>query len=108
MRKTHIELKKTKNPQLNKALVNIEDTLNGINDKLEELRELDKGSKFFAVLGWLLIGLGGGGLLTMATAYRNINELLWYVVLFFMSSLLVIIMLTGYMLSHKGLTGDWL
>ena len=37
-----IVLRKTKNPQLNKALASIEETLNDINDKLEELRELDK------------------------------------------------------------------
>ncbi len=103
-----IVLRKTKNPQLNKALASIEETLNDINDKLEELRELDKGSKVFAVLGWLLMGMGGGGMLTMAIAYKGSNDPMTYLALFFASSLLIIIMIAGFMLSHKGLTGDWL
>ena len=61
MRRKKIVLRKTKSPQLNKALLSIQDTLNDIDSKLFELRELDKGSKLFVIVGYLMMGLGGGG-----------------------------------------------
>lgn len=103
-----VVLKKTRSPSLNKALTNIEETLNGINDKVDELRMLDQGSKFFAGIGWLLMGLGGGGLLTVLTNFRNDFNPSTLAIEFLLSSLLIIIMIAGYMLSHKGLTGSWL
>ncbi len=107
-RKKSIELRKTKSPQLNKALINIEETLNDIDDKLNELRELDKGSKFFAILGWLLMGSGGGGALTLAVTFKDVTNPVSYAIFFIMASLITIIMIAGFMMSHKGLTGDWL
>ena len=103
-----IILRKTRNPQLNKALINIEETLNDINSKIDELRMLDKGSKFFAGLGWLLMGFGGGGLLTVLVNFKNNFDAGTLLIKFLLSSLLIIIMIAGYMLSHKGLTGNWL
>ncbi|MBD3312039.1 hypothetical protein GF352_01115 [archaeon] len=104
-----VSLRKTKNPQLNKALGEIEETLNSIDDKLNDLRELDKGSKFFAVIGWLMMGLGGGGLLTIAVLFKDsIMGFLSYVWVFIVSTILVTVMISGFALAHKGLTGDWL
>jgi len=108
MKKKRVVLKKSKNPQLNKALVDIEETLNDIDDKLEELRQLDKGSKFFAIIGYLLLGLGGGGILTIAVLFANATSLSSILIFFFSSFLLVLTMIAGFMLAHKGLTGDWL
>lgn len=103
-----IELKKTRNPQLNKALDEIEETLNEIDDKLRELRELDKGSKLFAILGWLFMGFGGGGLLTIAVLFKDQGGWLSYLIVFLTSSLMIVVMVTGFAMAHKGLTGDWL
>ena len=108
MDKKRVVLKKSKSPQLNKALVDIEDTLNDIDDKLEELRQLDKGSKVFAIIGYLLLGLGGGGMLTIAVLFANATSLASILTFFFSSFLLVLTMIGGFMLAHKGLTGDWL
>jgi hypothetical protein len=94
--------------QVNKVLANMEETLNDINAKLDELRELDKGSQFLAVLGWLLMGLGGGGMLTMAVIFQNRTSLTDYLIFFSLSSVIVTLMITGFALAHKGLTGDWL
>lgn len=103
-----VKLKKTRSKSLNKALTDIEETLNAIDDKLNDLRELDKGSKFFALIGYLLIGLGGGGLLTIGIIFQNAFLITDLIILFIMSSLLVLLMIGGFMLAHKGLTGDWL
>jgi len=108
MKRKGVKLKRTRSKQLNKALVNIEETLNDINDKIYELRDLDKGSKFFAIIGYLLMGLGGGGLLTIAVIFRGQRTLLAYLSLFGSSFVFILIMIGGFMLSHKGLTGDWL
>lgn len=106
---SRIKLKKTRSRQLNKALVEIEETLNEIDGKLNDLRELDKGSKFFAILGWLLMGFGGGGLLTIAVLFKNrAASLLSYVLVFIISTALITLMVSGFALAHKGLTGDWL
>jgi predicted esterase len=94
--------------QVNKVLANMEETLNDINAKLDELRELDKGSKFLAILGWLLMGFSGGGMLTIAVMFKQRTSLTDYAIVFFLSSIIVTLMITGFALAHKGLTGDWL
>ena len=106
--KKGIVIKKTKSPQLNKVLTDIEETLNGIDDKLRELRELDKGSKFIALFGWMLMGFGGGGLLTIAVLFKDQATLLSYIIVFLLSSLMVTLIISGFALAHKGLTGEWL
>ena len=91
--------------QTSKVLMNIQGTLNEINEKLSELRELDRGSKSLTIIGLILIGLSGGGLITLTTIFKSIKD---YLALFASSTLLVLLMIAGYMLAHKGLTGDWL
>ena len=108
MKRKKIVLRKAKSSQLNKALLNIEDTLNDIDAKLLELRELDKGSKLFVFIGYLLIGLGGGGSLTAAVFYRSRTSLIDILSLFGFSFFFILLVIGGYTLAHKGLTGDWL
>ena len=99
---------KNKKHRFSKALHNIQETLNDIDVKLDELRELDKGSKFFVIAGYLLMGLGGGGLFTVMMWFRDKTALLDILFEFITASVLIVTMIGGFMLAHKGLTGDWL
>jgi len=89
----------------NKLMKDVQETLNDINDKLSELINLDKGSKTFIIIGWLLMALGGAGLIVIGIMSRTVTN---YVLYFISSFLIILAMITGFSLAHKGFTGDWL
>jgi len=91
---------------MDKDFTNIEKTLNSINRKLDRLRALDKIKVTYVITGILIMGLCGGSLMTIAVLYRQ--EPFSVIDLFLGSSLFVTILILGFIIAHKGFTGEWL
>ena len=91
-----------------RAITDVQETLKDINVKIKELTALDKGSKAFAICGWLLMSLSGATLIAVGEFYRGAKDFLGLMIYFLIAMISIIFMFTGYSLAHKGLTGDWL
>ena len=97
-----------KKKPVKRAIEEVQETLEDINVKLKELTALDKGSKAFAICGWILMSLSGATLITVSNFYLGSKEFLNLMIYFMIAMISIIFMFTGYSLAHKGLTGDWL
>ncbi len=93
--------KPKKKPSMHKMIYDITATMEDVSEKLDELNQLSKGSKLFVVLGWLLMS---SGVASGAYIFNRISGWLMFVLMM----VLVSLMMAGYSLAHKGLTGDWL
>lgn len=100
--------KKAKTPKefWDETIKNIWETLVDVNQKLDELKKLEKGNKFLVILGWLMMCSSGAVLFLLmqfAILTNSIN-----IIGFFGAFVGIGILMLGYSFAHKGLTGFWL
>lgn len=97
------EEKKKPPVPINKLLVDLKETLDDVNDKITELKSLSKGSKLFVIVGWFLMSAASA-----IIAYMSLERGIGGLRIFLITMPMVALIMIGYALAHKGLTGAWL